>query len=348
MKKVRRLGIGGKMYKMIKEIYGRTTSEVLINGAKTKEFIVNQGVRQGCALSAVLFNIFIDDMEDKMMRKNIGGTVIGRTKIFILKYADDGLIMADNPEGLSEMIKELEKYVDKDKLKVNAKKTKIMIFRNGGRNERKKWYYKGEKLEVVNSFKYLGYTFTTKNSHSKHMEIMKNKANKVANATWGVIKRTERNNMKDRLYLYNTLVRAGCLYGVEIWGSEKLEMLTIMQNKLLRMALGVRRNTPGYIVQKETRSETIEMVVKERIWRYIAKIIRMDENRWPKICLREEIRGVLNKNPTKWGKKIENIAREMKSENVIKMIYDNEDGEKIEDEIKKGLGEYKKQLEKKK
>ncbi|CAG5090256.1 Protein of unknown function [Cotesia congregata] len=143
---------------------------------------------------------------------------------------------ADAPESLSKMLRELEKYVDKNELRVIAKKTKIIMFGNDGKEVNKRWCYKGEKLEVVNSFKYLDYAFTTKNSHSNHMEVMKNKANKVANATWEVINKTERNNIKDRMYLYNTVVTAECLYGVEIWGNEKIGGKIIMENKLLRIA----------------------------------------------------------------------------------------------------------------
>ncbi|CAD6234564.1 GSCOCG00001987001-RA-CDS [Cotesia congregata] len=347
LQKLQKIGIGGKMYKMIETIYKNTTCEVTVNGAKTKVFKINQGVRQGCALSAVLFNIFIDDMEDEMVRKNIGGTVMGKTKIYMTKYADDGAAIADTPEGLKEMLKEIEKYADKNRLKVNAKKTKIMVFKNGGRAVKNEWCYKGEKLEVVNNFKYLGYTFTTKNTHNKHMREMKNKANKVSNATWGVIRRTGRDNIEDRIYLYNTLVRSGCLYGVETWGCEKTSEMVIMQNKLWRMALGVSRNTPSYIVYKETRSEMIEVLIKDRLWRYIINIVRMGEDRWPKICLREEMRGILNRQPSKWGEKIKMLVKEMECERIIELIYNNAEIEVIEEEIKNGLEVYKKMMEKK-
>ncbi|CAG5109335.1 Similar to LINE-1 reverse transcriptase homolog (Nycticebus coucang) [Cotesia congregata] len=99
LEKLWKLGIRGKMHKMIKVIYGNTTSEIIIEGTKTREFGINQGVRQGCALSAVLFNIFIDDMEDEIVRKNIGGTVIGKEKLFMAKYADDGAALTSVSGG---------------------------------------------------------------------------------------------------------------------------------------------------------------------------------------------------------------------------------------------------------
>ena len=77
-----------------------------------------------------------------------------------MKFADDLILTADNTEGLKEMLDRLAKYCDKNKSTVNTKKTKIMVFRRGGKlGKKNKWVYKGEPLEVVQEFKYLGFTF---------------------------------------------------------------------------------------------------------------------------------------------------------------------------------------------
>ncbi|CAG5075581.1 Protein of unknown function [Cotesia congregata] len=73
----------------------------------------------------------------------------------------------------------------------------------------------------------------------------------------------------------------------------------------------------------------------------------MGEDRWPKICLREEMRGILNRQPSKWGEKIKMLVKEMECERVIELIYNNAEIEVIEEEIKNGLEVYKKMMEKK-
>lgn len=55
MKKLYRIGIRGRMLKMIKTIYANTTARVRAEGGLAEEFQTNVGVRQGCALSAILF-----------------------------------------------------------------------------------------------------------------------------------------------------------------------------------------------------------------------------------------------------------------------------------------------------
>lgn len=89
-----------------------------------------------------------------MGKKNEAGTVIGNKKIFCLKFADDIGIVADHSEGLQLMLKGLERYGDRNEMVVNVKKTKIMVFRNGGRLcKDEKWTYKNERVETVNTYK---------------------------------------------------------------------------------------------------------------------------------------------------------------------------------------------------
>ena len=102
-------------------------------GGILRSFRTEVGARQGCPLSPTLFNLFIEDIDETWAKRNIGGTVIGGKKIFCMKFADDLLLTADNTEGLQEMFDRLAKYCDKNKLTVNTKKTKIMVFRRGGK-----------------------------------------------------------------------------------------------------------------------------------------------------------------------------------------------------------------------
>ena len=52
------------------------------------EFLTSRGVRQGCPMNPVLFNMYINDKEKEWTGRNLGGTVIGNKKIYGLKYAD--------------------------------------------------------------------------------------------------------------------------------------------------------------------------------------------------------------------------------------------------------------------
>lgn len=127
LEKIWKRGIRGRMYRVISEIYKGTKALVQVGNIKTRIFGTNMGVRQGCALSSTLFDIFIDDVDDDWLKKEEGGTVMGKVKIRTLKDADDIAILAENAGELKKMLETLERYVDRNNPTVNAKKSKIMI-----------------------------------------------------------------------------------------------------------------------------------------------------------------------------------------------------------------------------
>lgn len=64
----------------IAEIYGETRGRVRMGEEVSEEFLTNRGVRQGCPLSPILFNIIMADMEKMMKKRGVGGRKSGRKK----------------------------------------------------------------------------------------------------------------------------------------------------------------------------------------------------------------------------------------------------------------------------
>ena len=59
--KLLNLGINGKMYKALESLYKDVKCCVRLNNMHTDWFSVKCGLKQGCPLSPVLFNLYIDD-----------------------------------------------------------------------------------------------------------------------------------------------------------------------------------------------------------------------------------------------------------------------------------------------
>ena len=75
----------------------------------------------------------------------------------LLMYADDLTPGSDTVCTLQKLINTLDLYYAKWGLSLNMNKTKIIVFRNGGKiKQNEKWYYRGKMLEVVSFYKYLG------------------------------------------------------------------------------------------------------------------------------------------------------------------------------------------------
>ena len=86
---------------------------------------------------------------------------VGMLKLFLLLYADDIILFANDKELLQLSLNILQNYCKRWKLKVNTQKTKVMVFKKGGRLQYNiSFYYDGAELEIVSKFVYLGVTFT--------------------------------------------------------------------------------------------------------------------------------------------------------------------------------------------
>ena len=92
------------------------------------------GVRQGCNLSPLLFNLFVNDISQELKDNSCEPIKLQQKDINCLMYADDLLIISETEAGLDNSLQRLEKYAKRWKLKISQKKTKIMVFNKQGRS----------------------------------------------------------------------------------------------------------------------------------------------------------------------------------------------------------------------
>lgn len=80
-----------------------------INGVNTEWFDVTCGLKQGCILSPLLFNLYVNDLIDDMKQSGYGVN-IGGESLAILLYADDIAISAESAEDLQAMLNILNNW----------------------------------------------------------------------------------------------------------------------------------------------------------------------------------------------------------------------------------------------
>ena len=102
---------------------------IRLNGLCTNWFKVKHGLKQGCLLSPLLFNISIKSLADTIKHLGLGVDVDGE-KIGILLNADDLVLISDNEADLQAMIDILNNWCENNKINVNAEKSKVAHFRN--------------------------------------------------------------------------------------------------------------------------------------------------------------------------------------------------------------------------
>ena len=154
--KLLKYNIRGNIYKCIKALYSHPLARVKVNNNVTEWFEINSGVRQGDSLSPSLFGLFINDLISEIKDLNIG-IKIKDELVSILAFADDNMILVDNEEDLQKMLKHVELWCAKWRLKVNTDKTNIVHFRKKNtRITRFNFYFDGIVLNIVDRYKYLG------------------------------------------------------------------------------------------------------------------------------------------------------------------------------------------------
>ena len=71
------------------------------------------GVRQGCNLRPLLFDIFVNDIFEIFYEKEYCPINLYNKPINCLMYADDLLILSETEDGLTECLQRLSRYSHK-------------------------------------------------------------------------------------------------------------------------------------------------------------------------------------------------------------------------------------------
>ena len=127
-RKLSDMGITGRIHKAITSLYDNVKCCVRINGLKTGYFEVSCGLKQGCTLSTLLFNLYVNDLVIKINSLDIG-IEIGDEKVAILLYADDLVLVSSSEDDLQILLQELNTWCQNNGIKINEQKSNVIHFR---------------------------------------------------------------------------------------------------------------------------------------------------------------------------------------------------------------------------
>ena len=125
-------GVGPNILRLIRKFWLKAKLVCRVNGRYGRGFKQSRGVTQGGPLSPRLFNIVVDAVVRKWLRRAIGddaakdGVAQMAAKFIALFYVDDGFIASRNPVLLQKCLDILVSVFERVGLYTNVQKSKTM------------------------------------------------------------------------------------------------------------------------------------------------------------------------------------------------------------------------------
>ena len=208
MNKLEYYGIKGTPLQWFRSYLTNRLQYVEYNNADSDLLPISTGVPQGSILGPLLFIIYMNDISK------------ASDKFHFILYADDTslveplctftIALPENINILSDSINAklnlISDWLALNKLSLNVKKTKMMLFHNRQKNINNlipRLQLNGAPIEIVKEFNFLGITFDEFMIWKSHI----NKISSKISCTIGTLNRLKRFLPKQiRITLYNTLI----------------------------------------------------------------------------------------------------------------------------------------------
>ena len=148
---LRRLGLHG-FSETFKMLYHEQNIRISLNGKLTEQYFPTRGVKQGDALSCIIFNLVIEiilrsiNLDESISKQKIGKLVNNLPTA--VGYADDITCIVNNTDDIQKIFNHYEKFTKVSGLELNADKTEILSNKHG---ESCNIEYLGRKHDITSS-----------------------------------------------------------------------------------------------------------------------------------------------------------------------------------------------------
>jgi hypothetical protein len=230
-------------------MYDSVWSAVLVDGELSVWFSLNIGLRQGCVLSPLLFDLFINGVAEQLKAKGLGVPVLG-SHLSILLFADDIVLVASSEQELQQMLDEVGLYCSRWRCDVNARKSEVVAFGHEGVCTYG-FSINGQALSVVPGYKYLGLDVYASLRWGQMQSRLYAKARAKVASAFGMANCAELLNVDFGVQLWRTLIRPILEYGVEVWGDDEWKEGEALQRMVAKRILKCAESTSDEAVLGE-------------------------------------------------------------------------------------------------
>ena len=256
---LKELGINSYDLRVIKNLYWKQTAKVAIDGQLSENIDIRRGVRQGCILSPILFNVYADKVFKEALYECEYGIKVNGKYMNNIRYADDTVLFADSVQALQEIVSRVNDEGKKYGLSINERKTKFMVLSREEHPDAR-ITINNKRIERVQEFKYLGCYITS----DLEPEIEIRRRCGYAKNAFGKMKKmfTDKSlNLQSRQRLLKCYIYSILLYGAETmtYSIKTINYLEACEMWFHRRMLRISWT------QKLKNSEVLEMANSERM-----------------------------------------------------------------------------------
>ena len=273
------------LIKIIQELYTSNIAHVKLDGKISDPLYPDKGLRQGCSLSPILFNLYVERALRNWKRSCAGmGIKINNASLYTLSFADDQAIIAQDSYDMEFMLRRLYTEYEKWGLQVSLQKTEYLVINSDVRFE---VLIKDDTfVKQVNTFKYLGVTIDKDGIGQQEIHTRTKKARQVVgalNSIWWD-KNISKENKKR---IGKTMVETVLTYGCEVWAlkEEDKKRIRAVEMDYLRRSAGrsrLERIRNEQIRLKMSAQETVIERIEKKSLRWFGHLLRMNDERLPK------------------------------------------------------------------
>lgn len=290
------IGFPAEMVEIVDSFHTNTSYAVKAEGQLGGKFGTFGGVRQGCKMAPVLFNIYIDIvMRDILDQAKMSGIEVtskengglwdedkgwATTTIRDLMFADDAAIFTKNGAQMQQLMQIVDDTFSAWGMPLSVEKTEIMQI---GRKRRapEEIELRAKKLEQATNFKYLGGTCNKKGSTATEANQRVGKFKGKVNAMRRRIWRRKDLSTKLKRRFYNVACRSGLTYGAEslILTKKQAQKWERAQNNTIRSILRVplKAKTTNEELRKRVGLPTIASYMRGSRLKFDGHMCRTDE-----------------------------------------------------------------------
>ncbi|KAH6594057.1 hypothetical protein BASA50_006963 [Batrachochytrium salamandrivorans] len=245
--KLQNMGFPRRTLAFLKALYTSSSARARAGSLLSDPFPVQRGVRQGCPLSGLLFNLFINDILDGVAPITVPGLSRDTNPIRGLMYADDVAVFADSEQSLLAASTAIEQWANQWEMQFGVAKCGIISF-TGHLAPRLDnpldIRLHGQLVSRVESYKYLGVLIDSKLDHSAWLKQKRSALEHTISALHPVLANHQL-TVNYRSRIFSAVVMGKAYYGLELVGGNKSHLAPLQTtiNKGIRLFTGARLST---------------------------------------------------------------------------------------------------------